>query len=81
MLNALREKATSKVNNCLIEITGYAPKDFLVKHRLFKVLARTQFKWTPVASVSQTLAMTWFNDDLMSDDVKEAVDECIADLE
>ena len=57
------------------------PKDVMVSYKVFKVVARVGSKLTPVASVDEDMEVHWHDENLLSADVKKALEEFVANME
>lgn len=77
--SAAKQPATSKKK--IIEISNFDAKCVVVNHKAFKVTARVDGKQVLVASVEASGDIKWADGDVANQDVRDAMDHYIADLE
>lgn len=77
----MRCKTASKLKKFLIELGGFVPKDVVVSYKVFKVNVRVDGRLMQVAALNTSCEVRWFNEDLVNQEVREAMDTFMEDLE
>ena len=77
----MRCKAYSKLKKFLIELGGVTPKNVVVSYKTFQVAIRSEGKVTLVASINDNCEVTWEEQELVGQEVREVFDEFLADME
>ena len=86
MNNCGRHKTNQNLKFCkqtekMIELAGFAPKGVIVSYKVFKTNARVDGKLVPLACVNDDCEVAWLTEDLVNQDVRDAMNAFVADLE
>lgn len=76
----MRCKTASKLKK-LVELVGFAPKDVIVSYKVFKINARVDEKLVPLACVNDDCEVARLTEELVNQDVRDAMNAFVADLE
>ena len=71
----------SKLKKILIELSGFAAKDFFASYKNFKVVVHHDGKKAPVAFIPESAAMNWIDSTVANKNVRDALEEFVAELE
>lgn len=74
-------KATSKLKKFMIELGNIDVKDIQANYKTFKVSMRSNGKMVPVAAFESNASVTWLGQDLVNNDIRDAMENFLADLE
>lgn len=77
----MRCKTCSKLKKFLFELGGFTPKDVVVSYKTFRVVIRSEGKVTLVASINDNCEVTWEEQELVGQEVRDVFDEFLADME
>lgn len=77
-------KATSKLKKFMIEIGGFEAKDVHDVHasyKTFRIMVRKHGKLIPVACFHGKVCVTWMDQHVVNQAVRDALEACVAELE
>ena len=77
----MRCKAVSKMKKFFIELGEFKPSNIIVNYKNFKVMARINSKPVLVANVTADLDVEWLDNSIVNEEVREAMNNFMSDLE
>ena len=77
----MRCKAVSKMKKFFIELGEFEPSSIIVNYKNFKIMARINSKLVPVANVTADLDVEWLDNSIVNEEVREAMNNFMSDLE
>ena len=73
-------KAVSKMKKFLIELGDFEPSNIIVNDKNFKVMARINAKFVPVAKVTADLSLDWLGNNIVNEAVRDAMHCFLSDM-
>jgi len=74
-------KATSKLKKFMIEIGGFEAKNVHASYKTFRIMARKDGKLIPVACFHGKGCVTWMDQHVVNQAVRDALEAFVAELE